>query len=257
MPPDPYRAVSFDLWFTTLSFGPEAPTAWREARERCLQEVLLGADGRPPTLSAISAAERELRGSLPPGVRFDTLGPAQFLSLLVEELGGRFRGDAVRAARLYSAAGLRESPPVINPEVVQLCGELGRRGISTLCVTNTARHGESWAEFFREHDGPRFDHIVTSCEVGKWKPDPEIFHEASRRVGLPCEAILHIGDRWDLDVAGARSVGMGRALYRGLWSQYPEPQDQEISRRLDDQGEDVVRIDRMEELLERELFRPA
>lgn len=257
MPPVPYRAVSFDLWFTTLSFQPEATEVWRTARLRCLQEVLLGPDGRPPSHEALLSAQRGLRAAMPDQAGgFDALSPFQFLSLLVEELDGRFRGDPARAARLYSAAGLSDFPPTINPEVVELCGKLARRHIPTLCITNTARLGESWATFFREHDGPRFDHIVTSCEVGKWKPSPEIFQEASRSVGVDCPLILHIGDRWDLDVVGARGVGMGRALYRGLWDRYPEPEDRQLSLRLDDRGEDVHRIDRMEELLDRGLFDP-
>lgn len=256
MPPGPYRAVSLDLWFTTLSFEPAALEVWREARTRCLQDVLLGPDGRVPSLERLAGAERGLRASLAAGA-VDGMDPLHYLSLVVEELGGRFRGDPARAARLYSSAGLDEAPPAINPDAMELCRALEARGVPTICITNTARRGESWARFLKEHGGPRFDRIVTSCEVGRAKPLPEIFREAAQGLGLPCEAILHIGDRWDIDVVGARGVAMGRALYRGLWHRYPDSADREATLRLDDQGTDVLRIDRMEEVLRAGILAPG
>jgi FMN phosphatase YigB (HAD superfamily) len=33
--------------------------------------------------------------------------------------------------------------------------------------------------------------------------------------------MLHVGDRWELDVVGARAAGCGAVLYRGLWGTYP------------------------------------
>jgi FMN phosphatase YigB (HAD superfamily) len=254
VPPGPFRAVSLDLWFTTLSFEAEAMDVWRDARTRVLREVIVGADGRSPSPDDILSAQRALRSSSAPGTA-DGLDPLQYLTLVVEEMGGRFRGDPARAARLYSAAGLKEAPPRINAEAVALCRALAERSVPTICITNTGRRAESWARFFQENAGPRFEHIVTSCEVGRAKPLPEIFQEASRKLGIPCQGILHIGDRWDIDVAGARGVGMGAVLYRGLWDRYPEVADREVSERLDDRGTDVVRIDRLDEVLRDGLVR--
>lgn len=53
-----------------------------------------------------------------------------------------------------------------------------------------------------------FATIVVSDEVGWRKPSPVIFHEALRRVGVAAGEALFVGDRADIDVLGARGVGM-------------------------------------------------
>ena len=59
-----------------------------------------------------------------------------------------------------------------------------------------------------------FETVAVSCEVGFAKPSPEIFHHALRKLGLPPEATLHVGDSMTEDVEGARSAGMSAALIR-------------------------------------------
>jgi len=52
-----------------------------------------------------------------------------------------------------------------------------------------------------------FDHLVLSCEEGVSKPDPKLFHQASRRLDLAPEQILHIGDDPVCDWEGAERAG--------------------------------------------------
>jgi HAD superfamily hydrolase (TIGR01509 family) len=56
-----------------------------------------------------------------------------------------------------------------------------------------------------------FAAIVVSDEVGWRKPRPDIFHEALRRTGVEPHGTLFVGDRIDIDVAGAHGVGMDAA----------------------------------------------
>jgi putative hydrolase of the HAD superfamily len=56
-----------------------------------------------------------------------------------------------------------------------------------------------------------FDAIVVSDEVGWRKPRADIFAEAIRRTGAEARATLFVGDRADIDVAGAHAMGMGAA----------------------------------------------
>lgn len=53
-----------------------------------------------------------------------------------------------------------------------------------------------------------FDMVVFSAEVGAEKPDPVIFLEASRVAGVEPRNAALIGDTYDEDVVGARSVDM-------------------------------------------------
>ena len=64
-------------------------------------------------------------------------------------------------------------------------------------------------EHLRRHRLDRwFDAVVVSAEVGARKPDPALFLEALRRVGVPPERALHVGDHAPHDEVGARAAGM-------------------------------------------------
>ena len=53
-----------------------------------------------------------------------------------------------------------------------------------------------------------FETVVVSDEVGWRKPQPVIFETALRRLGVSNREAVYVGDRPDLDVAGAHGVGM-------------------------------------------------
>lgn len=59
---------------------------------------------------------------------------------------------------------------------------------------------------------PYFHEVVASAEVGVEKPNPEIFLVALRSLGAKPSTAVHVGDRIDLDVHGAKAAGI-----RGLW----------------------------------------
>jgi len=54
----------------------------------------------------------------------------------------------------------------------------------------------------------RFDVIVVSCEAGASKPAPAIFETAVKQLGVPANAILHVGDNFEMDLAGANVAGL-------------------------------------------------
>lgn len=56
-----------------------------------------------------------------------------------------------------------------------------------------------------------FASVVVSDEIGWRKPRPEIFVEALSRVGVRPADALFVGDRLDIDVAGAQQAGMQAA----------------------------------------------
>jgi putative hydrolase of the HAD superfamily len=53
-----------------------------------------------------------------------------------------------------------------------------------------------------------FEMCAISCEIGFSKPSRVIFEQAAFKLGLPANAILHIGDSSEMDVAGARAAGL-------------------------------------------------
>ncbi|PZR69874.1 MAG: hypothetical protein DLM63_00620 [Solirubrobacterales bacterium] len=59
----------------------------------------------------------------------------------------------------------------------------------------------------------RLDGVVTSAQAGASKPDPAIFARALELAGgIAANAALHVGDRLDEDVEGARAAGLRPVL---------------------------------------------
>ena len=52
------------------------------------------------------------------------------------------------------------------------------------------------------------DPVVTAEALGVAKPDPAAYRAVCRRLGLAPATVLHVGDRHDLDVVGARAAGL-------------------------------------------------
>ncbi|MCI0547847.1 MAG: HAD family hydrolase [Candidatus Rokubacteria bacterium] len=76
-----------------------------------------------------------------------------------------------------------------------------------------------------------FDVVIVSADVGWRKPKAVIFDEALRHVGIAAPRALFVGDRIDIDVAGAQAVGMRTAWVNREGKARPDgtvPPDHEI-----------------------------
>jgi HAD superfamily hydrolase (TIGR01509 family) len=60
-----------------------------------------------------------------------------------------------------------------------------------------------------------FAEVVLSCRVGMVKPEPGIYLEALRRVGVPAEHCIFIDDL-EGNVRAAREVGMHGIIFVGI-----------------------------------------
>jgi putative hydrolase of the HAD superfamily len=97
----------------------------------------------------------------------------------------------------------------IEPEVLEVVGGLGRRGLKLGLVSNVSLRPKLMdADLDRLGLGPLLDAAVFSSEVGVRKPDPRIFREALARIGAEPAETVFVGDRLYDDVSGARAVGM-------------------------------------------------
>jgi putative hydrolase of the HAD superfamily len=54
----------------------------------------------------------------------------------------------------------------------------------------------------------KLDVVVTSQDAGATKPKPEIFRFALQKAGLEPDEAIYVGDQYEIDVLGAKSVGM-------------------------------------------------
>ena len=77
-------------------------------------------------------------------------------------------------------------------------------------ISNTVGSGDAELTQALERAGIRslIDALVTSRDFGKAKPDPAIYAEGARRLGVPLDATIMVGDRLDTDVLGALNAGI-------------------------------------------------
>jgi putative hydrolase of the HAD superfamily len=59
-----------------------------------------------------------------------------------------------------------------------------------------------------------FDVVVASCEVGRCKPDPEIYRICLERLGLTADATLFVDDRME-NLQAARDIGLQTQHFLG------------------------------------------
>jgi HAD superfamily hydrolase (TIGR01509 family) len=217
----PPRVVSLDLGETSFWDTPEIAEAQTQERLGVLAAGLREGTGGPLEPGTVAAARRAVLARwLERGWLASSLPNATLVREVQQQLGATLALPLDTLADRYSDAGLAEHPPHFNPEAQELVRTLRGEGIRVVAISNTSRSGRSWREFLAERGDLPFEDVTTSCDLAIRKPDPRIFREAARRIGVTPADVLHVGDRWDRDVVGALASGMAAALYRGLWSHY-------------------------------------
>jgi putative hydrolase of the HAD superfamily len=93
----------------------------------------------------------------------------------------------------------------IYDDVLPTLEALARRGVRLGIISN-------WDDRLRPllaalNLASHFEVAMISAEFGCSKPAREIFDSMAHLLGLPPAEILHVGDSWSADVAGARAAG--------------------------------------------------
>ena len=104
---------------------------------------------------------------------------------------------------------LAKPPPRLHkrrrPDVLPALNELHRLDLKLGVISNWDERLRPLLE--RLQLAKHFQVVIVSIELGAHKPEPEIFREASKRLGLPPRSILHIGDSELEDYQGAKRAG--------------------------------------------------
>lgn len=101
---------------------------------------------------------------------------------------------------------------VPRPDVNEVVKELHRRGYKLGIIANTITETEipDWMEV--EGLTSYFNAVVLSSRVRVRKPDPEIYWEAARRIGVEPARCAYVGDNPVRDVEGCRAAGFGMMI---------------------------------------------
>jgi len=96
-----------------------------------------------------------------------------------------------------------------DSELVALTRDLCARGVRLATISNCM--AEDVAGWPGCAFAPHFQSSVFSFVAGALKPDPQIYLDATERLGVKPEETLYIGDGGDDELAGAQRAGLGAA----------------------------------------------
>lgn len=109
---------------------------------------------------------------------------------------------------------VRVSPLIVRlfPYALNILEYLTKKNYNLHIITNGFEEVQTVK--LRESDMRKyFDKIITSEEAGIKKPEPGIFNYAFKKTGaLPEESIM-IGDDYEVDIVGAKNVGMSQIFF--------------------------------------------
>jgi HAD superfamily hydrolase (TIGR01549 family) len=138
--------------------------------------------------------------------------PNGYLGWVVDVSGVPHKPDALAAASHdFEEEHIRNNMwSVLRDEVPDALGRLRSAGYRLAVISNAESNLRDRLAGHRIDDC--FEVLIISAEVGSEKPDPGIFRTALDRMGVPPERALHVGDFYEIDVLGARGVGIPAIL---------------------------------------------
>jgi putative hydrolase of the HAD superfamily len=130
---------------------------------------------------------------------------------------------------LFETASAERLQP--NPNAVETIRTLDKRGLYLGIISDI----DTWeAEAMLDRFGIEecFDHMTTSEELGRTKPDPVIFDAALEKATVAPERSLYVGDRYEHDMCGGTRAGLVTVAYGGSAAEHVD--SEEVNFAVDD-----------------------
>jgi len=210
------KAIAFDLWETLITDTPELSKQQERLRLTRMEEIL-SAHGHGALADRIEHAYRALWHrchDLYWSLDLDVPCRRQIEHFL-EELQLEVREETMLQALedAYAGAALEILPKTVDG-APELLAELKARGLRVGLISNTGRTpGSVLRDILDALDlAKHIDVMVFSNEHGECKPQPSIFEELRRGLGVAYDEMMFVGDNLYVDVHGAQRLGM-RAVH--------------------------------------------
>ncbi len=101
---------------------------------------------------------------------------------------------------------------MVRPDARLVVAELARRGYRLGVISNTISAHATPRGLEEYGLADYFQTVILSSTFGRRKPDPSIFWEATRRVGVSPARSAYVGDQISRDVVGPRRAGFAIAI---------------------------------------------
>ena len=203
------KAVFFDFYTTLATHHPPR----EEFYVNICRELGITVEARAlfTSLAAADIFYRNENSRSP----VDKKTPDEKISFYIEYATMILKGAGVEISRdtaLQILAKLREQKWEfrVHDDTLPTLEVLKNRGLILGLISNVVEDMEStYTELGLQ---PYLNFKVTSAEVGCDKPNPEIFQAALQKAQVKPEEVIYTGDQYDIDIVGARGVGMKALL---------------------------------------------
>jgi putative hydrolase of the HAD superfamily len=177
--------------------------------ERVLRGMAIRYCQRVPTDAEITSALESFRGG---GIALDTM-----IEKAVSSWGGH---GAQSILQEYRAVAIALVPGSVEPMpgAQELFALLAVRGVRHAIFSNGWGALQAAKAAAIGYPG----RVITSEEVGAWKPERAAFQRGADEAGFDVESTLYVGDSPVVDVAGSKSAGMLAAWADLEGKAYPE-----------------------------------
>jgi len=193
------KAVFFD-WMNTLAH-PEPD----RHEQYCQAARELGIKLSPEkAMKGIYVADNQMPAGIPPkwSEEKDQEPFIRFQEIILAEAGVKLPRDMILKLLKRFKQLLEAATFVLYGDVPPTLKTLKQKGL-ILGVISNLYIGRVGAGI-----DPYLDFVVTAKEAGANKPEPPIFLAALERAGVNASEAIYVGDQYDIDVIGARGVGI-------------------------------------------------
>ena len=191
------KGVFFDWGFTLAHPEPDRHIQFYQGAKEL--GVILPLDG---LLKAIHEADNQVPAGAPPRYRKDK-EEAPFLrwwEVLLSRIGGDLPRDVKLGITRLACNRIKKTKWVLYDDVLPTVKKLKKRGLIVGLISNISMSRAELETFL--------DVEVTAKDIGVGKPAPIIFLTALKLAEVTASEAIHVGDQYEVDVVGARGVGI-------------------------------------------------
>ncbi|MFC1899116.1 HAD family hydrolase [Chloroflexota bacterium] len=217
------RAVFFDWFYTLAHFEPQRHLLYKQAfsevgidlpPEKIVRSMLITDEYFYAENTKSAVAKRSPEEQLEVYLHYP-------LAILADAAIDTPEDTSIKILKVVQES-FKGTSFALFDDVLPALKLLRKRGLTTGLITNLNRDMPS---ICRELGLDEYlDFIVTSAEAGVDKPDPTIFTAALKKAGLKAREAVHVGDQYQIDVVGARGVGIN-PVFIDRYDIYPAVND--------------------------------
>ncbi len=215
------KAVFFDFFNTLVHYEPPREQTYADICKEYGIDVEPRALARPLVLSDLFWRDEERRSPI------DNRAPREQAAFWSEYVIRAFNGAGVQigpdlALQIMMRMKNMNWDFVAFDDTLPTLAMLKDRNLVLGLISNA---GKNMDKIYEDLGLLKYlNHSITSFEVGYDKPKPEIFLTAVQKAQLEPGEMIYVGDQYDIDIVGAKAVGIKAILLdRNDW--FPEITD--------------------------------